>query len=360
MKLFLCGDVMTGRGIDQILPHSCSPELHEQYVDSALEYVALAEQLNGPIPRQVGFDYVWGAALDLLADARPDVRIINLETAITDRGHPFPKGINYRMHPGNTPVLQAAEIDCCVLANNHVLDWGEVGLRDTLDALSSAGILFAGAGSNRSDAEAPATISVSEGRVLVFAFGSQDSGVPLSWHATAAAPGVCVLQDFSMQTASRIGTRIQSARSQGDVVVVSLHWGGNWGYEIPHEHRRFAHALIDQGCVDIVHGHSSHHPRAIELYRGRLILYGCGDLLNDYEGIRGYASYRDDLALLYLPTLDTTGQLLQLELIPLRIQRFRLNLPSGSDREWLRQMLDRECRKYGHHVNAVDDGFRLA
>ncbi len=64
MKIFLCGDVMTGRGIDQILPEPCGPVLYEDYVRSALGYLQLAERANGPIPRPVDFDYIWGAALD--------------------------------------------------------------------------------------------------------------------------------------------------------------------------------------------------------------------------------------------------------------------------------------------------------
>jgi poly-gamma-glutamate synthesis protein (capsule biosynthesis protein) len=50
-RLFLCGDVMTGRGIDQILPHPCDPLLHESYVKSARDYIRLAEQVNGRIPK---------------------------------------------------------------------------------------------------------------------------------------------------------------------------------------------------------------------------------------------------------------------------------------------------------------------
>ena len=75
-------------------------------------------------------------------------------------------------------------------------------------------------------------------------------------------------------------------------MVASVHWGSNWGYDIPREQTVFAHRLIDEAGVDIIHGHSSHHVRAIEVYKDRLILYGCGDFLNDYEGISGYEEFR--------------------------------------------------------------------
>jgi len=90
MKIFLCGDVMTGRGIDQALPHPCSPILHESYVESALDYVRLAERANGPVPRPVDFAYVWGQALDEWRRAQPHARIFNLETSIT-RSRPKPR-----------------------------------------------------------------------------------------------------------------------------------------------------------------------------------------------------------------------------------------------------------------------------
>lgn len=127
MRLLLCGDVMTGRGIDQILPHPSDPALFEAYLSSARDYVALAEARAGPIPRPVPFDYIWGDALAALDERATDIRIINLETSITDDGEPERKGINYRMHPANTPCLSTFEADCCVLANNHVGDWGRRG-----------------------------------------------------------------------------------------------------------------------------------------------------------------------------------------------------------------------------------------
>lgn len=81
MRLFLCGDVMTGRGIDQALPHPVNPALYESYIRDARDYVHLAEKANGPIRRPVTFDYVWGDALPELERARVDLRILNLETA---------------------------------------------------------------------------------------------------------------------------------------------------------------------------------------------------------------------------------------------------------------------------------------
>jgi len=294
ITLFLGGDVMTGRGIDQVLPHPGNPRIYEPYMTSAKGYVRLAEEVNGPISKPVDFAYIWGDALEELRRTNPDVRIINLETAVTSSPEFWAgKGINYRMQPKNIPCITAAKIDCCVLSNNHVLDWGYAGLKETLTTLTGANLKAAGAGRSLLEAEAPAVIEVAgKGRVLVFGFGDESSGIPWLWGARRDRPGVNLLPDLSGDTVRRIAKRISGLKQKGDWVVASIHWGGNWGYEILSAQREFAHRLIDQALVDVVHGHSSHHPKGIEVYKGKPILFGCGDFLNDYEGISGYEDFR--------------------------------------------------------------------
>lgn len=361
IRLFLCGDVMTGRGIDQVLPHPSDPALHEGYAVSALDYVALAEQAHGPIPRPAGFEYVWGDALEAWARLAPDVRIANLETAVTaSEAWARGKGIHYRMHPANAPCLTAARLDCCVLANNHVLDWGRAGLAETLAVLRRAGVQAAGAGHDAAEAAAPAVLEVGAGRVLVFAFGAESSGIAPDWAAAEKRSGVNLLPDFSDATLARIGAQVKAARRPGDVVVASIHWGGNWGYAVPAPHRAFARGLVEKGGVDVVHGHSSHHPIAIEVHAGRPILYGCGDFLNDYEGIRGYEAYRGDLGLMYFLDVDpASGALLRLAMLPMQMRRFRINRATARDTRWLRERLDRECRPLGCRVEAAEGGLEL-
>lgn len=358
VTLFLCGDVMTGRAIDQILPHPSRPELHESYARSALDYLALAVHANGEIPRPVAFPYVWGDALEELERRRPAARIINLETSVTRSDSPWPKGINYRMHPGNIGCLTAAGIDCCALANNHVLDWQRDGLLETLATLRRARIAITGAGTDLEAAQAPAALPLGNGaRVLVFAAATGDSGVPAEWAATAKRAGVHRLPDLSAKTVERMAALVQRHRKAGDRVVFSLHWGGNWGHDIPRTERAFAHGLIDEAGVDIVHGHSSHHPKAIEVYRDHPILYGCGDFLNDYEGIEGHETYRSELGLMYFPTLDAaTGRLHRLEMVPTRIRNFRVNRAGREDRDWLLATLRRECRVFGSDIGTGEGG----
>ena len=129
--IFLCGDVMTGRGVDQILPRPGDPTLREPMAD-ARSYVICAEQASGPIPRRTDFAWPWGEALALVDEFAPDVRLINLETTITADGE-FARGksVHYRMHPDNLACLTAIQPDACALANNHILDFGRRGLIDT-------------------------------------------------------------------------------------------------------------------------------------------------------------------------------------------------------------------------------------
>jgi len=360
-RIFLCGDVMTGRGIDQVLPHPGDPGLHESHADSAMDYVRLAEEANGLIQRPQDVSYIWGAALDELKRLRPDVRIVNLETSITRSDSYDPKGINYRMSPENAACLAAADVDCCVLANNHVLDWGRAGLLDTLAALERLGIRFAGAGRDRVQARMPAILGVSgKGRVVVFSFATPTSGVPRRWAARHEACGVNLLADLSDAAIARIADDIGSMRRENDIVIVSIHWGSNWGHEIPKDHRRFAHALVERADVSIVHGHSSHHAKAIEVHRNRLILYGCGDFLNDYEGVMGHDEFRDDLPLMYFADVDPVSHdLVALDMVPLQIRRFQLGHASRADADWLARTLDRESRPLGVRVDLDPDG-RLA
>jgi poly-gamma-glutamate capsule biosynthesis protein CapA/YwtB (metallophosphatase superfamily) len=355
LTLALCGDVMLGRGVDQILPHPGDPSLQERYVGDAREYVRLAEAANGPIPLPRDAAWPWGDALDVLDAAAPQARVINLETAVTQCPDAMPgKPIHYRMNPANLPCLTVVRPDCCVLANNHVLDFGRGGLAETMEALDGCGLQAAGAGRDADEAWRPAVIPTAAGRVLVLAFGVASSGIPASWAATRSRSGLAFVPELSAAQAEIVVGRVRQQKRPGDVVIASVHWGPNWGYDVGPDERRFAHALIDGG-VDLVHGHSSHHPRPIEVYRQRLVLYGCGDLVNDYEGIGGHARYRSDLRLLYLASIRPgIGELVRLRMTPLQALRMRLRRARREDSQWLRTVLDRRSRDLGARVEMDD------
>ena len=355
--LFLCGDLMLGRGVDQLMPRSADPRLHERFVDDARRYVELAETAHGPLPEEVDHSYVWGDALEELDHRGTDVRIANLETAVTARGEPWPgKSIHYRMHPDNVATLATAELDACVVANNHALDWGREGFLDTLRALEDADIAPVGGGRDTPAALGPAVLVAGARAVRVFAFGCPSGGVPRRWAVGDGRPGICVLPTTEGPGRERAIARVRHHVETGDVTVVSLHWGGNWGHEVPAVQRSFARRLIDEAGVDAVHGHSSHHPKAVELHRGRPILYGCGDLLNDYEGISGHEDFHPELALLYFVEVNGTPPH-ELTMTPMRIRRFRLERADAEEGGWLAETLDRESRRVGNtRVERTADG----
>jgi poly-gamma-glutamate synthesis protein (capsule biosynthesis protein) len=342
VTLLLAGDVMTGRGIDQILAQPSEPTLYEPWVKDARDYVRLAERVNGPIHATAAPQYIWGEALAEIERHRPLVRIVNLETAVSAADAPWPgKGIHYRMHPANVDCLRAARLDVCGLANNHVLDWGRSGLAQTLDVLARAAVRTAGAGADAAAAEAPAMVPLEgAGRLLVFARATPSSGVPRDWAATRERSGVALLAELNEASARLLAQQVAAHRRPGDRVVVSLHWGENWVARPPAEHRAFAQRLIDLGAADVIHGHSSHHPLPPEVYAGRLILYGCGDLINDYEGIEAHGPYRSDVGCLYFARIDrASGALRALEIVALRLRRLQLVHADEAARTWVEPWL---------------------
>jgi poly-gamma-glutamate capsule biosynthesis protein CapA/YwtB (metallophosphatase superfamily) len=354
--LFLAGDVMIGRGVDQILPHPVDPTLRERYVVDARTYVELAEEVSGPIERPVPFAHVWGDALGEFARARPDARVVNLETSVTRSDTFWPdKPVCYRASPENAACLTSAGLDVCTLANNHVLDFGWRGLTDTLDTVRGLGIACPGAGRTLEQAMQPAIVDLGlRGRVLVLAVGSPSSGIPRRWAASAAEPGVWLVPDLSTRSVHAIRRALEPHLRPHDLIVLSIHWGPNWGYPVTTEEQRFARALVDEAGVHVVHGHSSHHVRGLEVYRGALLLYGCGDLLTDYEGIGGDRAFRGELGALYFPTFEG-GRLAALELSPTRVRGLRITRAETEDARWLFDVLVRESAPLGTRLRRRSD-----
>jgi len=178
------------------------------------------------------------------------------------------------------------------------------GINSNLYYRSSKDFLEAGKKRLSAAQQAIAINTAPGNRLIVFGCGTPSSGIPLDWAAMARKPGINMLDEFSVQGFAAFATQVRAVKRPGDVVVCSIHWGSNWGYDIPAPRRRLAHQLIDEAAVDIVHGHSSYHPLGIEVYRDKLVLYGCGDFINDYEGIGSHKDYRGELSLMYFVAVD--------------------------------------------------------
>ncbi|MFP4432428.1 MAG: CapA family protein [Spirochaetota bacterium] len=371
----MMGDLMLGRGIDQIQRHRVDPVLFEPAVRDARDYVSLAERRAGPIPRNVSPDYIWGDALGVLEKHRPGLILGNLETSITQSGDFDPtKGIHYRCHPENVAILSSLGTNSTLavtLANNHVLDLGEVGLRETLSILEAAGVPFAGAGITATEAHRGIRLDPQDGSkpVALVAACLGDSGVPEEWNAGNRRPGVFRLPGLGSEAMALIKESLSPYPREEHTTVLSIHWGSNWGYDVSEDKQRFARSLVDQGVVDIVFGHSSHHPKPFEIRRGKPIFYGAGDFVNDYEGIRGHESYRPELALLYLVDRGSRGtdaaqqgwETPSLRLAPFERYKMRLRAAGEEKRRWIAKTLSRENQRVrGPRLVGSEEGILLS
>jgi poly-gamma-glutamate capsule biosynthesis protein CapA/YwtB (metallophosphatase superfamily) len=293
ITLALTGDVMLGRGVNETL-HAARPE------------------------------EPWGDVLPLLHSA--DLRIINLECAITEHKEPWSrthKVFHFRADPLAIEVLRAARIDACSLANNHTLDFEEQGLLDTLAHLEGAGIGYAGAGRDPEEAARPVLL---EGGVALVAF--TDNEPPFA--ARSDKPGTNYLPvSLEPEVLRRVEEAIEAARESGaETVVVSNHWGPNM-VERPREvFRRFARAVVDLGA-DVYYGHSAHVFQGVEIYRGRPILYDTGDFIDDYAVD---PRLRNDRSFLFRVSVEG-GDLRRLELFPVSLPYARVELAKDEERE---------------------------
>jgi len=287
---------------------------------------------------------VWGDVLPHLAQA--DLRIVNLECALTSHQQPWTrtwKMFHFRADPEAVHVLQVAHIDACALANNHILDYEVQGLRDTLHVLDHAGIRHAGAGANNKEAAIHAIIEASGPKPCRVALLSCTDNEP-DFAATEKLPGTNYLEvSLDEATMTRIANDIAKARAQGaDLVVFSNHWGANFVERPSHEFRSFAQRVIELGA-DIYHGHSAHICQGIEIYRGKPILYDTGNFIDDYAVD---PLLRNDRSCLFKLMFEH-GKLCSIELLPVSLDVAHVSLASGGEFEAICAHMEMLCAEFG-------------
>lgn len=313
LTIALMGDVMLGRGVNQAL--------------------------SGVMPEEP-----WGETLPLLQEA--DIRILNLECAITGHKRPWSrthKTFHFRADPAAVQVLQAAHIDACSLANNHTLDFEERGLLDTLANLDAAGIGYAGAGHNDTDAGKPLLIQTGKDNNVKVALLSFTDNEP-AFAAGPTQPGTNYLPvALEEKTFGRIRTSIDEARHQGaDIVVFSNHWGPNMMLRPTVEFREFARAVLALGA-DVYYGHSAHVCQGIEIFDGKPILYDTGDFIDDYA-VDPFM--RNDWSFLFRLAMDS-GHLRRIELFPVKLEFAKVQLAQGEQYEAIIQRMEHLCIEMG-------------
>jgi poly-gamma-glutamate synthesis protein (capsule biosynthesis protein) len=259
-------------------------------------------------------EYPWGDTLPILHSA--DYRICNLECVLSDRGEPwstYAKPFHFRSAAKNIAVLEAARINAVSLANNHVLDYGYDALFQMLEILDRVGIVHSGAGRNLEEASRLATAEVCGRKLGLLAFTDNEP----AWEATSSRPGIFYAPvDLSDPRAQALLEIVRKQKEAVDLLIVSAHWGGNWGYHPPRAHVELAHALVDAGA-GLIFGHSSHVFRGIEFYEGRTILYSAGNFVDDYAVDR---IERNDQSFIYLADIENRIPR-RLDLYPTLIRR---------------------------------------
>jgi poly-gamma-glutamate synthesis protein (capsule biosynthesis protein) len=281
-------------------------------------------------------EYPWGDTLPLFQHV--DVRICNLECALTDwetLWSAYPKVFHFRSDAKNVEVLKAAHIDAVSLANNHVLDFEYEGLFDTMNILDTAGIRYAGVGRDRMEAARPALWEAKGKKLGLIALTDNEPG----WQATEEQAGVfylpITLQD---KRTEQLLETVRATKDAVEMLIVSAHWGPNWGYSPLPEHVPFAHALIEAGA-DIIFGHSCHVVRGIELYNGKPIMYSTGDFIDDYAVDE---VERNDLSFIFVVEVEGQ-QIARLLLYPTLIKDFQARRASTSAREAIVTTMQRLC-----------------
>jgi poly-gamma-glutamate capsule biosynthesis protein CapA/YwtB (metallophosphatase superfamily) len=319
MRLILLGDVMLGRLVNRHLA-TAAPE------------------------------HPWGDTLPLLRSA--DALALNLECVIADGGEPWPgKIFTFRSDLKNAAVLTAARVTAVSLANNHSLDYGPDALSDCVAALVRQEIHPAGAGASLDDARRAAQFSAGGTRVALLAFTDNEP----EWEAGSSAPGVhYVPVDPEDRRFVRLLATIKEARRAHDLVIVSAHWGPNWGYAPPEEHVTAAHLLVDAGA-DVVYGHSPHVVRGVEVYRHRPILYGCGNYVDDYAVDE---VERNDESCVFC--LDyAAGALQRLLLVPTMIDGLHARLAQRREAARIVTRLHTLCAALGTETRPSVDGLTI-
>lgn len=313
VRLGLAGDTMLGRLVNELLKTKPAP-------------------------------YIWGTMLPYLQ--KNDLNFINLECAITSHEQAVPKVFNFKTDPKNITVLQTGNISGVNLANNHILDFGVQGLKDTLKHLKVAHIGYTGAGLTLQEAQKPWIVETNGLKLAFFGFTDNEP----SWKATEKKPGTNYIP-IRMDHVDEVITLIQKIRPNVDTIIISFQWGPNMREHPTEEFQQFARKLIDTG-VDIFHGHSAHLVQGIEIYKNKLILYDTGDFVDDY--MVHPKPMHNDLSFLFNVTIDKKG-IQELKLIPCKIENMQVNvLPDKSEKKWLLEHIKTLSQQLG--TTLLQDG----
>jgi len=245
------------------------PQKHEEVSLIAVGDIMLSRDVDTKM-RRYGYGYPWEKVRGYLASG--DIIFGNLETAITPGRKIGSYEMSFRADPENAAVMADVGFDILSLANNHSMNFGESGMKDTMNYLDAAGIIHCGAG-EEDLAYAPMYL-VAKGIRFAFLAYESPSFVPNSYAAGSDRVGVAFMDKAKMTAA------VQQAKQNADLVIVSMHDGVEYTDSPNRNQIDFAHAAIDAGA-DMVIGHHPHVTQGVELYRDKYIFYSLGNFVFD-------------------------------------------------------------------------------
>jgi poly-gamma-glutamate capsule biosynthesis protein CapA/YwtB (metallophosphatase superfamily) len=313
----------------------CNHHKHELTLGFAGD-VMIGRLVNDHI-KTTGYTQLWGNALALLRCT--DINIVNLETAITRCQKIVPKVFNYKTDPDNVRALQEGHITVANLANNHVRDFDDAGLIETIQTLDHAHIGHVGAGKDLQAAQRPLIIRKHGITVGILGFTDNEP----TWKAGENKPGINYIQIGDIETVAKC---VNTIRSKVDFVIVTIHWGPNMRTQPSKEFISFAHQIIDVG-VDIIHGNSAHVFQGIELYKGKLIMYDTGDFIDDYAID---PKLRNDQSLFFEVTLSKKG-IKSIRLTPVIIDTMQVNVATDKNQKQILEHMQKLSSYFGTNID---------
>lgn len=313
INIGMAGDVMIGRGVDTAISRH-------------------------------GYAYAWGDLLPLIKSM--DATIINLETTLTNGNRKVEKTFNFKASPDKIHTLTEAGITAVNLANNHILDYSEEGLSDTIRELQKAGIKYTGAGMNMEEACKPAILVCQNIRIGLLGFTDNEPG----WQAGKTKCGVNYIDIRYSHDRERALEAIRELKEETDFVIISLHWGPNMNERPNRQFIEFAHLMISRGA-DIIHGHSAHIFQGIEVYRNKLILYDTGDFVDDYV-VDPFL--KNDHSFFFIIEL-VKNRIYRLRLVPVLISHYQVNQAVKKESEWSLQRMQQLSSEFGTTITETGE-----
>jgi poly-gamma-glutamate synthesis protein (capsule biosynthesis protein) len=300
--------------------------------------VMLGRIVSEELKRQ-DFRYPWGNVIAHLKSM--NMNLINLETTFTRSKHAVSKVFNFKSEPVNVQSLKEANITVANLANNHILDFSEEGMEDTIRFLNKEGIKHVGAGKGIEEAMRPVVIACGDLRIGILGCTDNEPG----W-AADGKPGINYVDIENKRQRAQIVRAIKDLKAVCDLCIVSIHWGPNMLERPSADFISFGHEMIDGGA-DVIHGHSAHIFQGIEIYKSKIVLYDTGDFIDDYRVDTTLRNDRSFLFVLHVSEKKSLG----LTMMPVLISDCQVNFAEDKDHKWCIRRMQNLSEELGTRIN---------